>query len=151
MTNTEAWDYAIGMVKMAGLEPTREFMQFIEKEKQNKISMDDIKQFLDKKYKNRWMTYNIFVSFSVNFYRIFALYYTFILFHLAQYDVNNVILYFIALQTYIRYTGCQRIFSHLSLDKIERKSKNVSVIGATRLLFASSSDFFKISSNSVIS
>ena len=46
MTNTETWDYAIGMVKMAGLEPTREFMQFIEKEKQ-------IKQFLDKKYKNR--------------------------------------------------------------------------------------------------
>lgn len=53
MTNTEAWDYAIGMVKMAGLEPTREFMQFIEKEKQNEISLDDIKQFLDKKYKNR--------------------------------------------------------------------------------------------------
>lgn len=53
MTNTEAWDYAIGMVKMAGLEPTREFRQFIEKEKQNEISMDDIKQFLDKKYKNR--------------------------------------------------------------------------------------------------
>ena len=146
MTNTEAWDYAIGMVKMAGLEPTREFMQFIEKEKQNEISMDDIKQFLDKKYKNRWH-----IIYSCHLVLIFALYYTFILFHLAQYDVNNVILHFIVLQTYIRCAGCQRLFSPLSLDKTERKSEKVVLIGATRLLFASSSDFFKISSNSVIS
>ena len=33
MTTTEAWDYAIGMVKMAGLEPTEEFIRYIEKEK----------------------------------------------------------------------------------------------------------------------
>ena len=37
MTTTEAWDYAIGMVKMAGLEPTEEFIRYIEKEK----SMED--------------------------------------------------------------------------------------------------------------
>ena len=25
MTNTQAWDYAIGMIKVDGLEPTKEF------------------------------------------------------------------------------------------------------------------------------
>ena len=51
MTTTEAWDYAIGITRMAGLEPTEEFKQHIEKEKRNEITMTDIKQFLDKKYK----------------------------------------------------------------------------------------------------
>ena len=44
MTNTQAWDYAVGMIKVDGLEPTPEFREYIEKEK-------DIKQYLDKKYK----------------------------------------------------------------------------------------------------
>ena len=39
MTTTEAWDYAIGMVKMAGLEPTEEFIRYIEKEKSTKIQI----------------------------------------------------------------------------------------------------------------
>lgn len=51
MTSPDAWDYAIGMVRMAGLEPTSEFKQCIEKEKNGEITMEDIKQFLDKKYK----------------------------------------------------------------------------------------------------
>lgn len=25
MTNTQAWDYAVGMIKVDGLEPTEEF------------------------------------------------------------------------------------------------------------------------------
>lgn len=51
MTNAEAWDYAIGMIKVDGLEPTKEFKKYIEKEKKGEISMEDVKRFLDKKYK----------------------------------------------------------------------------------------------------
>lgn len=51
MTNTEAWDYAIGMIKVDGLEPTEDFKKYIEKEKNGEATMDDLKQFLDKKYK----------------------------------------------------------------------------------------------------
>ncbi len=42
MTNTEAWDYAIGMIKVDGLEPTKEFKEYIEKEKRGEITMEAI-------------------------------------------------------------------------------------------------------------
>jgi len=51
MTNTQAWDYAVGMIKVDGLEPTEEFKKYIEKEKRGEVTMEDIKQYLDKKYK----------------------------------------------------------------------------------------------------
>lgn len=51
MTNTQAWDYAVGMIKVDGLEPTEEFKEYIEKEKRGEITMQDIKEYLDKKYK----------------------------------------------------------------------------------------------------
>ena len=51
MTNTEAWNYAIGMIKVDGLEPTEDFKKYIEKEKKGEATMDDLKQYLDKKYK----------------------------------------------------------------------------------------------------
>ena len=51
MTNTQAWDYAVGMIKVDGLEPTPEFKEYIEKEKRGEVTMDDIKQYFDKKYK----------------------------------------------------------------------------------------------------
>ena len=51
MKNTEAWDYAIGMIKVYGLEPTEDFKRYIEKEKSGEASMEDVKKFLDKKYK----------------------------------------------------------------------------------------------------
>lgn len=51
MTNTQAWNYAIGMIKVDGLEPTKEFKEYIEKEKSGEITMEDAKKFLDKKYK----------------------------------------------------------------------------------------------------
>ena len=41
MTNAEAWDYAIGMIKVDGLEPTAAFKEYIEKEKRGEITMDD--------------------------------------------------------------------------------------------------------------
>jgi hypothetical protein len=43
MTNAQAWDYALGMVKVDGLEPSEEFKEYIEKEKRGEVTMDDIK------------------------------------------------------------------------------------------------------------
>ena len=51
MTKSEAWDYVIGMLKVDGLTPTKDFQEYIEKEKRDEITVDDIKKFLDKKYK----------------------------------------------------------------------------------------------------
>ena len=51
MTNTEAWNYEIGMIKVDGLEPTEDFKKYIEKEKKGEATMDDLKLYLDKKYK----------------------------------------------------------------------------------------------------
>lgn len=51
MTNAQAWDYAIGMIKVDGLEPTEDFKEYIEKEKRGKVTMEDAKKYLDKKYK----------------------------------------------------------------------------------------------------
>ena len=53
MTNAQAWDYALGMVKVDGLEPSEEFKEYIEKEKRGEVTMDDIKEYLDKKYKGK--------------------------------------------------------------------------------------------------
>ena len=47
MTNLKAWDYAVGMIKVDGLEPTKEFKEYIEKEKRGEVTMADIKLFLD--------------------------------------------------------------------------------------------------------
>ena len=51
MTNSQAWDYAIGMIKVDGLEPTEEFKKYIEMEKRGEVTMEEAKRFLDKKYK----------------------------------------------------------------------------------------------------
>ncbi len=56
MTNAEAWDYAIGMIKVDGLEPTAEFKEYIEKEKRGEVTMEEAKRFLDKKYKMKEST-----------------------------------------------------------------------------------------------
>lgn len=51
MTNAQAWNYAVGMIKVDGLEPTEEFKAYIEKEKRGEVNMQDIKQYLEQKYK----------------------------------------------------------------------------------------------------
>jgi hypothetical protein len=50
MTNEEAWDYAIGMVRIAGLEPTPDFLELVEHEKRGEITSEEIKRVLFKKY-----------------------------------------------------------------------------------------------------
>lgn len=51
MKNIQAWNYAIGMIKVDGLEPTEEFKAYVEKEKRGEVKMEDIKKYLDNKYK----------------------------------------------------------------------------------------------------
>lgn len=45
------WDYALGMIKVDGLEPSPEFKDLIVKEKRGEMTTDDMKKVLDKKYK----------------------------------------------------------------------------------------------------
>lgn len=45
------WDYGIGMIRVDGLEPTPEMKELIQKEKKGEISMEEIKEALDRKYK----------------------------------------------------------------------------------------------------
>lgn len=45
------WDYALGMIKVDGLEPTPEMKELIDKEKRGEISMEEVKKALDRKYK----------------------------------------------------------------------------------------------------
>ena len=45
------WDYAIGMIKVDGLEPTSEMKKLVEKEKKGEISMEEVRKALDRKYK----------------------------------------------------------------------------------------------------
>ena len=49
--DNSAWEYALGMIKIDGLEPSREFLEYVEKEKKGEITDDDIIKLLDKKYK----------------------------------------------------------------------------------------------------
>ena len=51
MTAEAAWDYAIGMIKVDGLEPTEDFKKYIELEKTGQATTEDLKKYLDKKYK----------------------------------------------------------------------------------------------------
>ncbi len=51
MDNEKAWDYALGMIKVDGLKPSKEYLKLIEKEKKGEITTDDIRKVLDKKYR----------------------------------------------------------------------------------------------------
>ena len=47
----KAWDYALGIIKVDGLEPSPEFLKLVEKEKRGEITTDDIIKTLNEKYK----------------------------------------------------------------------------------------------------
>ncbi len=51
MTNEEAWNYAIGLLKVDWLEPSADFMELIEKEKRGEVALEQLKEYLDSKYK----------------------------------------------------------------------------------------------------
>lgn len=47
----KAWGYALGIIKVDGLEPSKEFLELVEKEKRGEITKDDMLKVLDQKYK----------------------------------------------------------------------------------------------------
>jgi hypothetical protein len=51
MEKQQAWDYALGIIKVDGLEPTPEFLAMVEKEKRGEMTLKDIKSALDAKYR----------------------------------------------------------------------------------------------------
>lgn len=51
MTKSDAWEYALGINKVDGLEPSEEFLELVEKEKRGEITDQDILKHLDQKYK----------------------------------------------------------------------------------------------------
>jgi len=51
MGKQQAWDYALGLIKVDGLTPTSDFMALVEKEINGEISLLDIEKSLNKKYK----------------------------------------------------------------------------------------------------
>lgn len=50
ISNEAAWNYAIGLIKVDGLTPSRDFLDYVEKEKRGEATMADIKKYLDRKY-----------------------------------------------------------------------------------------------------
>jgi hypothetical protein len=51
MDKEKAWDYALGLIKVDGLEPSKEFLDLVEKEKRGEITDQDILKYLNQKYK----------------------------------------------------------------------------------------------------
>ncbi|MDR1088292.1 MAG: antitoxin VbhA family protein [Coriobacteriales bacterium] len=51
MDKKVAWDYALGLIKIDGLEPTQEFLEMVEKEKRGDMTLDEIEQELGRRYR----------------------------------------------------------------------------------------------------
>lgn len=51
VSTDKKWDYALGMIKVDGLEPSPEFKKLIEKESCGEMTTEDMRKVLDKKYK----------------------------------------------------------------------------------------------------
>lgn len=49
----KAWNFALGLIKVDGLEPTDEFLELVEKEKRGEITTEDIRNYLNDKYKKK--------------------------------------------------------------------------------------------------
>lgn len=56
MTAAKAWDYAIGLIRVDGLEPSEDFKEYIRLEKEGKATTQDLKRYLDRKYKAKGET-----------------------------------------------------------------------------------------------
>ena len=50
MSKQDAWDYAIGMIRVDGLEPSTDFLDMVEREKRGELTREDMKKVLDTKY-----------------------------------------------------------------------------------------------------
>ncbi|MDR1197032.1 MAG: antitoxin VbhA family protein [Candidatus Nomurabacteria bacterium] len=47
----KAWNYALGMIRVDGLTPSKDFLTMVEQEKNGTLTTADMKRTLDKKYK----------------------------------------------------------------------------------------------------
>ena len=52
MSKEKAWNYALGIIKVDGIEPSLEFLELVEKEKRGEITTDGIIKTLNEKYNN---------------------------------------------------------------------------------------------------
>lgn len=48
-----AWNFALGLLKVDGLEPSDEMLEMIEMEKRGEITTEEIIERLNKKYKSK--------------------------------------------------------------------------------------------------
>ncbi|WP_213974963.1 antitoxin VbhA family protein [Tepidanaerobacter acetatoxydans] len=53
MSKEKAWNYALGIIKVDGLEPSPEFLELVEKEKRGEITTADIVKTLNEKYRTK--------------------------------------------------------------------------------------------------
>jgi hypothetical protein len=51
-----AWDYAAGLIKIDGLEPTPEFLEMMKKEINGEMTIDEIRTELNKEYRMKGNT-----------------------------------------------------------------------------------------------
>ena len=51
MTNSQKWEYSLGLIQIDGLTPSDEFLELIEKEKRGEITTAEMKKALDTKYR----------------------------------------------------------------------------------------------------
>jgi len=58
MTNSQKWEYSLGLIQIDGLTPSVEFLELIEKEKRGEITTAEMKKALDTKYKMKGETIN---------------------------------------------------------------------------------------------
>lgn len=53
MDKQKAWDFALGLIKVDGLEPSKDFLEMVEKEKRGEITDQDILKYIDEKAKKK--------------------------------------------------------------------------------------------------
>ena len=53
MDKQKAWDFALGLIKVDGLEPSKEFLDLVEKEKRGEITDQDILKYINEKAKKK--------------------------------------------------------------------------------------------------
>lgn len=49
----EAWNFALGLTKGAGLTPTEDFLEMVEKEVAGEVTTEEMREYLIKKYSNK--------------------------------------------------------------------------------------------------
>jgi hypothetical protein len=51
MNKKQAWDYALGLIKVDELKPIDDFMKMVDKEIRGELTVEDIEKSLNQKYK----------------------------------------------------------------------------------------------------